>query len=521
MTLLIAKSLVMSAPGALSQYAGDVLPFPSAQSSTPHLTRSQRQLLSEPLHAGNLKAYLDGISLVDAQAVLSRHFLQHQKDRSIFSFLVEPGDGVLPHEAASSVLGELASRTENIAVLATLAYRVIEAKGLWKGHPDPSVKSAEDLITKLDSGCDVAQANIVIGASALRQRQNYVRLIDEIWRPGWFDAIPQPIRAPSWTRPEDMPRDVLVQITANAKQGIPMATAIARWEGHIARRTDHGTRRRERIRGPTVPHLILSDIKPLNNPVKDSDKGRRTSDMFFPEDAPADRLEVKLASLKSPAKSGPDYSAAAPVSARKRKRDRPGTVEQSNADADADDDVAAAQEEWHRGRDGMMVKRSKNQLIRRHPTSDELAALDSSPRLTQSSVGSPGRHDGVPPQHVGALDAGSGDDSTCDGPGIALVFGKFVDLYQELKSANTDTARMTARCCDSCRVFVLRALASLEADLVPCVNGLERVGQHLYGGSEARPSQDHGVSPRRDTPGGKGIPRMQIISDSSDGPELD
>jgi hypothetical protein len=122
---------------------------------------------------------------------LSRYFLRHQQDRSIFSFLVEPGDGDLLHEAASAVLGELASKTEDIAVIATLAYRLIEAKGLWKGHPDPSVKSTEDLIRKLDSGCDVAQANIVIGASALRQRQNYVRLIDEAWRPGWFEAIPQ------------------------------------------------------------------------------------------------------------------------------------------------------------------------------------------------------------------------------------------------------------------------------------------------------------------------------------------
>lgn len=151
-----------------AQQVGDLVPFPSAQSSAPHLTRSQRHLLNEPLHAGNLKAYLDGISLVDVQAVLSRHFLQHQQDRSIFSYLVDPGDGVLLHEAASAVLGELASKTEDVAVLATLAYRLIEAKGLWKGHPDPSVKSVEDLIGRLDSGCDVAQANIVIGASALR-----------------------------------------------------------------------------------------------------------------------------------------------------------------------------------------------------------------------------------------------------------------------------------------------------------------------------------------------------------------
>jgi hypothetical protein len=44
----------------------------------------------------------------------------------------------------------------------------------------------------------------------------------------------------------------------------------------------------------------------------------------------------------------------------------------------------------------------------------------------------------------------------------------------------------------------------LEADLVLCVHGLERVEQHLYDGSEVRPGRDHGVSPRKATPGGKG-----------------
>lgn len=131
MRITSLTSRVISTPGAQSQYVRDVVPLPSAQSSTPHLTRSQRQLLSEPLHAGNLKAYLNGISLVDVQAVLSRHFLQYQQDRSIFSFLVDPGDGVLPHEAASAVLGELASKTEDVAVLATLAYRLIKKKLLY------------------------------------------------------------------------------------------------------------------------------------------------------------------------------------------------------------------------------------------------------------------------------------------------------------------------------------------------------------------------------------------------------
>ena len=490
---------------------GDVVPYQPTQSSTPHETRSQRELLSEPLHAGNLKAYLDGISLVDVESVLSRHFLENQRDRSIFSYLVEPGDGILPHEAASAVLQELASKTENVAVLATLAYRLIESKGLWKGHPDPSVKSAQDLIRKLDAGCDVAQANIVIGASSLRQRQSYMRLIEEAWRPAWFDDIPHSIRPPAWTRPEDMPRDVLVQITANAKQGIPIATAITRWTEHIARRTDHGRRRREGIKGPTVPYLILSDIKRLNLPVEDADHGRRTSEMFFPEDAPLDRLEIKLATPKPSAR--PDYSKAGGQTASPRKRKRgPAESEQlvRNEDEVGDEDG------W-RWRDGMMAKRVKNQLVTRLPTSEELALKDVPPmQPVEVTV----------PQHDSSLSDRTSLSATrlsCDGPGIALIFGKFVDMYQELRALDTDTARLTASCCDTCRGLVLRALASLEADLVPCVRELEQVEQHTFDGHDVRPSQDHGISPRKQaTSSGRRVgPRLHIIPDSSDSSEVD
>jgi hypothetical protein len=68
-----------------------------------------------------------------------------------------------------------------------------------------------------------------------------------------------------------------------------------------------------------VPYLILSDIKRLNLPVEDADHGRRTSEMFFPEDALLDRLEIKLATPKSPTR--PDYSKVNKSAlAKKRKR---------------------------------------------------------------------------------------------------------------------------------------------------------------------------------------------------------
>jgi hypothetical protein len=318
-----------------------------------------------------------------------------------------------------------------------------------------------------------------------------VRLIEEAWRPGWFDDIPQSIRPPAWTRPEDLPRDVLVQITANAKQGIPIATAIARWTEHIERRTDHGRRRREGINGPTAPHLILSDIKRLNLPVEDADHGRRTSDMFFPKDAPLDRLEIKLATSKSPTR--PDYSKVSnSASAKKRKRGPADSGQLVRNEVEVGDEVGD-ENEW-RWRDGMMAKRVENQLITRLPTSEELVLMDAPP--TQLVEGTVSQHDSFPFDRT-SLPA---TRLSCDGPGIALIFGKFVDMYQELRSLDADTAKLMPSCCDSCRVFVLRALASLEADLVPCVGGLEQVEQHTFDGHDVRPSQNHGISPRKQAP---------------------
>jgi hypothetical protein len=66
-----------------------------------------------------------------------------------------------------------------------------------------------------------------------------------------------------------------------------------------------------------------------------------------------------------------------------------------------------------------------------------------------------------------------------DGLGITLVFGKLVNLYQELSPVNNENARMTAHYCGSCLVFVLCGFASFDADLVLCVHELEQVERYL------------------------------------------
>jgi hypothetical protein len=109
----------------------------------------------------------------------------------------------------------------------------------------------------------------------------------------------------------------------------------------------------------------------------------------------------------------------------------------------------------------------------------------------------------------------------CNSLGITLVFGKLVDLYQELSLVNNEAARMMAHYCGSYLVFVLCGFASFDADLVLCVHELERVERYLYDGFKVRPSRVRGVSLRKDTPSREGVPHVQIISDSSDSLEVD
>jgi hypothetical protein len=164
-----------------------------------------------------------------------------------------------------------------------------------------------------------------------------------------------------------------------------------------------------------------------------------------------------------------------------------------------------------------MAKRVKNQLITRLPTSEELALMDAP--LMQPVEVTVSQHDSSLSDYTSL----STTRLSCDRPGITLIFGKFVDIYQELRALDTDTAKLTASCCDTCRGLVLRALASLEADLVPYVRGLEQVEQHVFDGHDVGPSQDHSISPwKQATYSGRRVgPRLHTIPDSSDSSEID
>lgn len=103
---------------------------------------------------------------------------------------------------------------------------------------------------------------------------------------------------------------------------------------------------------------------------------------------------------------------------------------------------------------------------------------------------------------------------TCDGPAVALMFRKFVDLFDEMPSLDSD-ASAESRCCDNCRPLVTEKSARLRRKLVQWAADLERVRIHTSHGHEVALSQDHGVSPARN----KSVPvqsQLTILDSASD-----
>jgi len=255
----------------------------SYQPLSQHETRSQSDRLARA-DAGDLQARLELITVEAAEEALAQRFCKQQPDRSLLSFLREPDDGLAPYEAASAVLEELADQTEGTALESAMVFRYIQAHGLWKGHPNPDVQSAKDLIKNLD-GSDYVQANIIIGTSAQAAKRNCIRLIDGAWGAGWFDKIPANMRDPVWSRAEECSKRMLTQIAANAKQGMSTITAIAGWSWALQERNDYGARRRLGIKSKATPYLIPNDVASLNRGALEGRRGKRTSEMWFPEDA--------------------------------------------------------------------------------------------------------------------------------------------------------------------------------------------------------------------------------------------
>ena len=477
----------------------EIVPYrPPAVEDT--LSQQDRRARAE---AGDLQARLDLIPLDVVEDQLSRRFRTIQPDCSILSFLSGLDGGATRHLAASTVLEELADTTEQSALTSALVYRYIQAHALWKDHPNPEVDSAEAFLDTLDNA-DHVKANIVIGTSAQLSKRRSIRTIEDVWGPGWLQRIPEEIRDPRWTRAEECSKRTLAQMMANAKQGYSLAGAVERWEAAMRMRTDETARRERRITLPRSPYIILDDVRSLNKDTRDTDRSRL--------DDREDRLRVELVAPHPPADSTSSKPAQSPPARRRPKRKRKRALSEEHPPDKATDDDG-----WRKSSDGRwLLKRVKNQLIRK-PIDIEPDSLADKQTPPPDDPSSQLRVDeSTPPPDETSPDETSTECNpgppSCDGPGIALLLAKFADLYDDMRSHDPDTVRLVQRCCDSCRSYVLRALASFKGDIMPCVEGLQRVDRHIFNRHEIPPSQDHDISPHK-SPARR---YSAIVVDSSD-----
>ena len=79
-----------------------------------------------------------------------------------------------------------------------------------------------------------------------------------------------------------------------------------------------------RIQIKSTPFVMPNDVALLNQVAGNAQKGRRTCEIFLPEDVKEDRLRVDVVSLLSPARSvppKPEYSIGSkPRKSQKRKK---------------------------------------------------------------------------------------------------------------------------------------------------------------------------------------------------------
>lgn len=478
--------------------------FISSQAITLQETRSQTDRRARA-DAGDLQARLDLISLNVVEDHLSRSFRVAQPECSILDCL-RGDDGTLKsHQAASVVLEELADSTEQAAFTSALVYRYIQAKSLWKGHPDPNVTSAEAFLNTLDNS-DYVKANIFIGSSADHSKKKSLQVIAHEWGSDWFEKIPHELCDPTWTRAEDCSKRLLGQVVKNARKGYSFQEAIDHWTQSMKRRINERARMELGIRLPRSRHVILDDVRSLN----DKDDSRDV-----PDSPKHDQLKVELVAPGAPSLQPvkkPDFSAADPPRVSRKRKRNTAELSAETVSGDGDAEESGGWRVLENGKE--MVKRVGKALLHRpidltspEAQSSQVSVSSQRPDEAKKPIST------APDQQSGRREDERHTSSTCDGPAVALLLRKFIEAFRDMPGLDHDP-EADHRCCDSCRPVALRAFKILENVLFPCAGDLENVDTHQYGGESIDTSQVIDISPpkRRRIEGRSSL----FIQDSSD-----
>lgn len=407
--------------------AGSPGPDPNSQvvRYQPPETRSQQDRLDRA-DAGDLHARLQLLSVSLAETVLARRPCPFDPNRSLLGYLTDPGDGVSRQQAAVTLLEGLAEKTESAALDSFYLYRLVQAYGLWRGHPDSQVQSEEDLVRSLAEG-DCVQANIVIGSQVRAKKLNRIHAIDQVWGEGWFQQIPSDLRDSGWAGPEDCSHRLLKEIATYAGQGVLLDGAIDAWRRVVHDRTDFGRRRDCNIKGPAAQHLLLGDVAALN---KANGHGKR--DALLQAKDHLLRIEVVPAD-QAARDRGLDYSDGAPP--RKKRRSRQ-VIEIGDDEAPAD------------------------RIDRPVPETPPGSPPSSPPLISDIEL------------------------LACRGPDVARALRALAEALED--DGPPDKAGLNLRHCDRCLARAQEVLRCVYDVLEPCAEELEGIRIHRFAKPRAR-----------------------------------
>lgn len=448
------------APAPTLDMNRDIVPY---ESSSAHETRSQAPGLSQAA-VSDVLARLEALPIDHVEATLSRRFRKHHPDCSLLSYLRDPGCGVTQAQAATSVLEELADGIEDVSTATSLVVRYVQAHRLWKDHPNPSINSLEALLGTVD-GIQHVQAGTVIGTSSQLMRARAIRLIEKYWGTDWFHEIPADMKDPTWATAADCSHQLLRLIAANAKQGMRLDVARTAWAESIRRRRDERMRKELRMRCPRSPFIITEDVRSLNQIADPEQQGRRTSEMFYPDEPAEDQLRVELVTPRSRPNAPERRETLDHILAQNEKRKRRRYESAAGAPIR---DVPDENDGWRMSRDGKWkLKRVNNQMVR--------IPVSSSSASPSSAVGAMSR-DCAP---LEAVRPATIERQTCGGLAIAATLREIAKKLAEPTQNMSAAPGMAGSCCEPCRSQA-SGLSSFADDALRIATALEAVTDHRF-----------------------------------------
>lgn len=402
------------------------------------LDLSQTTSSSQAL-AGESLARLWTLPIEEVEAALSRRYRKSDPNRSLLSFLRNPGNGITRVQAAASIFEELADGTEDVSTVTPLVVRYVQAYRLWTDHPDPAVDSLEALLGTL-GGVRYVRAGAVIGIPSQSPRSRDIRMIEKHWGSDWFEKIPADMKDSTWSRASDCSHQLLRLIATDAKNGVELETAKCAWARSIRRRRDESVRKELRMRCPRFPFIITDDVRPLSRTLSVDRQDGYTSGTIHPDEPVKEQLVAPGSKRSEP--STRELCAKMPAQPKRHKRSR------RDFDADYHTHTAAGNRDCARASDDEIWKQ------RRDADRKMLMPLPHRKEPRPRAVLSLGESTFVRP-HTAKVElrssVGSMDVVLCDGPAVATKLRHVIETLTSREKEDSTSVKLAGCCCTGCR----------------------------------------------------------------------